>query len=64
MTIETVLIWMVVGLIAGWLAATMFGGGRGVVGDIVIGIVGAFIGGAVAGNDPPALPPQALPQQR
>ena len=45
MTIETVLIWMVVGLIAGWLASHVVGNGRGLVGDIVVGIVGAFIGG-------------------
>jgi uncharacterized membrane protein YeaQ/YmgE (transglycosylase-associated protein family) len=37
-----------VGLIAGWLAGmVMKGGGYGVVGDIVIGIVGAFVGGFV-----------------
>ena len=38
--------WLVVGLIAGWLAGQfMKGGGYGVVGDIVVGIVGAFVGG-------------------
>lgn len=38
--------WLVVGLIAGFLAsAVMRGGGYGIVGDIVIGIVGAFVGG-------------------
>ena len=40
------LAWLVVGLIAGFLASTMMrGGGYGMVGDIIIGIVGAFIGG-------------------
>lgn len=34
-----------VGLIAGWLASAVTGGGYGVVGDIVIGVVGAFLGG-------------------
>jgi len=39
---------IIVGLIAGWLAGlVMKGGGYGVVGDIVIGIVGAFVGGFV-----------------
>ena len=40
-------IWfIIVGLIAGWLAGViMKGGGYGVVGDIVVGIVGALIGG-------------------
>ncbi len=45
MTIETLVIWLFVGLIAGWLASAVVGGGYGLVGDIVIGIVGAFLGG-------------------
>jgi uncharacterized membrane protein YeaQ/YmgE (transglycosylase-associated protein family) len=45
MTLETFLIWIVVGLVAGWLASAVVGGGFGLVGDIVVGIVGAFIGG-------------------
>jgi uncharacterized membrane protein YeaQ/YmgE (transglycosylase-associated protein family) len=45
MTLETILIWAVIGLIAGWLASAVVGGGYGILGDIVIGIVGAFIGG-------------------
>ena len=45
------LIWfLIIGLIAGWLAGLiMKGSGYGVVGDIVIGIVGALIGGHVLG---------------
>jgi uncharacterized membrane protein YeaQ/YmgE (transglycosylase-associated protein family) len=40
--------WLVVGLIAGWLAGKfMKGGGYGVVGDIVLGIIGAFVGGFI-----------------
>jgi uncharacterized membrane protein YeaQ/YmgE (transglycosylase-associated protein family) len=40
--------WLVVGLIAGWLAGQfMKGGGYGLVGDIVLGIVGALIGGFI-----------------
>lgn len=40
-------IWfIVVGLVAGWLAGVLMkGGGFGVIGDIVIGVVGALIGG-------------------
>ena len=42
--------WIVVGLIAGWLAGkVMKGGGFGVLMDIVIGMVGAVIGGWVFG---------------
>ncbi len=36
--------WLVVGLVAGVLAALLVGG-VGLVGDIIVGIVGAFIGG-------------------
>src|ERR1700694_4682527 len=41
-----ILAWLVVGLIAGFLASVvMRGGGYGIIGDIIVGIVGAFIGG-------------------
>jgi uncharacterized membrane protein YeaQ/YmgE (transglycosylase-associated protein family) len=37
---------LIIGLIAGWLAGKiMRGGGFGVLGDMVVGVVGAFIGG-------------------
>ena len=43
-----IIAWLVVGLVAGWLAGmVMKGGGYGVVGDIVVGLVGAFVGGFV-----------------
>ena len=45
MTLETLLWWIVVGLIAGWLASAVVGGGYGLIGDIVVGVVGAFLGG-------------------
>jgi uncharacterized membrane protein YeaQ/YmgE (transglycosylase-associated protein family) len=37
----------VIGLIAGWLASAVVGGGFGLIGDIVVGVVGAFLGGIV-----------------
>jgi uncharacterized membrane protein YeaQ/YmgE (transglycosylase-associated protein family) len=40
------LTWIIVGLIAGVLASIVMGGtGYGLIGDIIIGIVGAFVGG-------------------
>ncbi len=46
-----ILSWIVVGLIAGWLASqVMRGGGYGLVGDIIVGAVGAVIGGFLAGS--------------
>lgn len=44
-----ILSWIIVGLIAGWLAGLVVrGGGYGVLGDIILGIVGALIGGFIA----------------
>jgi uncharacterized membrane protein YeaQ/YmgE (transglycosylase-associated protein family) len=44
-----ILAWIVVGLIAGWLASqVMRGGGYGLIGDIIVGVVGALIGGFLA----------------
>jgi len=44
--LTALLFWVIVGLVAGFLASVvMKGGGYGVVGDIIVGIVGALIGG-------------------
>jgi len=41
--------WIVVGAIAGWLAGTLVKGrGFGCLGDIIVGIVGALVGGFLA----------------
>ncbi len=43
-----ILTWIVVGLIAGLLASFVVGGiGRGLIGDILVGVSGAFIGGFI-----------------
>lgn len=43
---QTLIIWLIIGAIAGWLAGQiMAGGGFGLVGNIVVGIVGAFVAG-------------------
>jgi len=43
---EGIIIWLVVGAVAGWLAGTLVkGGGFGLIGDIVVGIVGGLIAG-------------------
>ena len=42
--------WIIVGLIAGFLAGmVMRGGGFGIIGDIIVGILGAILGGFLAG---------------
>jgi uncharacterized membrane protein YeaQ/YmgE (transglycosylase-associated protein family) len=41
--------WIVVGLIAGWLAGrAMKGKGYGLIGDVVIGVIGGLLGGFIA----------------
>src|SRR5579859_5164613 len=46
----SIIAWIVLGLIAGWLAGqVMKGGGYGVIGDIVLGIIGAVVGGFLTG---------------
>jgi len=40
--------WLIVGLVAGVLASMIAGGtGYGIIGDIIVGIAGAFVGGAL-----------------
>ena len=44
--VESVIAWLVVGAIAGWLAGLIVkGGGFGLIGNIVIGIIGAVVAG-------------------
>ena len=46
-----ILSWILVGLIAGWLAdMVMKGRGRGVLFSMLLGIVGALLGGFLAGS--------------
>jgi uncharacterized membrane protein YeaQ/YmgE (transglycosylase-associated protein family) len=47
--LDTILIWVLVGLVAGFLASHLaLGRGLGLFGDTVVGILGAFIGGFLA----------------
>jgi uncharacterized membrane protein YeaQ/YmgE (transglycosylase-associated protein family) len=42
---QSLLVIIVVGIVAGWLAGrVMEGGGFGLIGDLLVGLVGAFIG--------------------
>ena len=46
MDVQSIVIWLIVGAIAGWLAGMVVkGGGFGLIGDIIVGIVGAIIAG-------------------
>ena len=46
MTLESIIVFLIVGAVAGWLAGQIVKGhGFGLVGNIVVGIVGAFLAG-------------------
>ena len=46
MDAQALIIFLIIGAIAGWLAGQLMrGGGFGLIGNIIVGIVGAFIGG-------------------
>ena len=50
MTVTSLIIFLAIGAVAGWLAGTLMkGGGFGLFGNIVVGIVGAVFGGFVFG---------------
>ena len=50
MSVTGIIVWLIIGAIAGWLAGLLMkGGGFGLIGNIVVGIVGAVIGGWLAG---------------
>ncbi len=45
----SIIAWLILGLIAGWVASKLMGsGGYGIIGDIIVGILGAFVGGWLA----------------
>jgi uncharacterized membrane protein YeaQ/YmgE (transglycosylase-associated protein family) len=47
---EGIILWLIIGAVAGWLAGKIVeGAGFGLIVDIIVGVVGAFIGGWLAG---------------
>ena len=57
-----ILTWLIVGLVAGVLASMVMGGtGYGLIGDIIIGIVGAFLGGWILQTLGTGVPVAGLP---
>ena len=51
MTVTSLLIWILIGAVAGWLAGQIVkGGGFGLIGDIIVGMIGAVIGGWLFGS--------------
>ena len=51
MSLESILIWILLGAIAGWLAGLIVKGhGLGTIGNILVGIAGSFVGGWLGGQ--------------
>ena len=51
MTLTAIVLWLVIGAVAGWLAGQLMRGrGLGLVGNIVVGIIGAIVGGWLLGG--------------
>ena len=44
---QQVLIWAVIGIVAGWLASVVVGGGGGLARYLITGLIGALVGGAL-----------------
>jgi uncharacterized membrane protein YeaQ/YmgE (transglycosylase-associated protein family) len=47
---QSIILFLVIGLAAGWLAShIMRGGGPGLLGDLIVGVIGALLGGWLVG---------------
>lgn len=45
-----IIAWVIIGIVAGWLAGQLMkGSGYGLIGDLVLGLVGAIVGGWLFG---------------
>ena len=47
MNAQQLIVWAVIGIVAGWLASVLVGGGGGVLRYLITGLIGAFVGGFV-----------------
>jgi uncharacterized membrane protein YeaQ/YmgE (transglycosylase-associated protein family) len=57
----SLILWIIVGLVAGWLAGMiMKGSGYGLIGDLILGLVGALVGGWLVSLVLPAAEPTGL----
>jgi len=56
-----IIAWIIVGLIAGWLAGqVMKGSGYGIIGDLVLGLIGGVVGGWLVGVVAPTAEPSGF----
>jgi uncharacterized membrane protein YeaQ/YmgE (transglycosylase-associated protein family) len=48
MDAKSIVVWIIIGLIAGWLASIVVGSGGGLIGYIIAGLIGSVVGGFLA----------------
>jgi uncharacterized membrane protein YeaQ/YmgE (transglycosylase-associated protein family) len=48
MDAKSIVIWVIIGLVAGWLASIVVGSGGGLIGYIIAGLIGSVVGGFLA----------------
>jgi uncharacterized membrane protein YeaQ/YmgE (transglycosylase-associated protein family) len=44
---QQLIVWAVIGIVAGWLASVVVGGGGGLLRYLITGLIGAFVGGFI-----------------
>jgi uncharacterized membrane protein YeaQ/YmgE (transglycosylase-associated protein family) len=48
MDAKSIIVWIIIGLVAGWLASIVVGSGGGLIGYIIAGLIGSVVGGFLA----------------
>ncbi len=48
-SVPGIIVFLLVGLVAGWLAGHIMRSGFGLIGDLIVGVIGAIIGGLILG---------------
>jgi uncharacterized membrane protein YeaQ/YmgE (transglycosylase-associated protein family) len=62
MLVQSIVVWLIVGAIAGWLAGKVVrGGGFGLLSDIAVGIIGSVIVVSISASAPALLEPSSTP---
>ncbi len=49
MSTSNIIVFLLVGLVAGWLAGVIMKSRYGLIGDLIVGVIGAFLGGWLLG---------------
>lgn len=50
MSLTNIILWIIFGAIAGWGAGLLMGNNGGLIRNVILGIIGSFVGGFLAGQ--------------